>query len=130
MGGCTVRRVRLSGAWCGYEIIQLILLKQKKRPLQGAFFYSMAGLTGLEPATSSVTGWHSNRLSYNPNLFCSEKNREKDSFPCLDGGRNRDRTCDIQLVRLALSQLSYSPIFYGGVDGARTRDFQRDRLAL
>ncbi len=25
------------------------------------------------------------------------------------GGRNRDRTCDIQLVRLALSQLSYSP---------------------
>jgi hypothetical protein len=26
----------------------------------------MAGLTGLEPATSSVTGWHSNRLSYNP----------------------------------------------------------------
>jgi hypothetical protein len=27
----------------------------------------MAGLTGLEPATSSVTGWHSNRLSYNPN---------------------------------------------------------------
>lgn len=29
----------------------------------------MAGLTGLEPATSSVTGWHSNRLSYNP-MFC------------------------------------------------------------
>ena len=26
----------------------------------------LAGLTGLEPATSSVTGWHSNRLSYNP----------------------------------------------------------------
>ena len=46
------------------------------------------------------------------------------------GVRSRDRTYDIQLVRLALSQLSYSPIFYGGVDGARTRDFQRDRLAL
>lgn len=28
----------------------------------------LAGLTGLEPATSSVTGWHSNRLSYNPLL--------------------------------------------------------------
>jgi hypothetical protein len=28
----------------------------------------MAGLTGLEPATSSVTGWHSNQLSYNPKV--------------------------------------------------------------
>ena len=28
--------------------------------------FFLAGLTGLEPATSSVTGWHSNRLSYNP----------------------------------------------------------------
>ena len=25
----------------------------------------MAELTGLEPATSTVTGWHSNQLSYN-----------------------------------------------------------------
>ena len=32
-------------------------------------FFILAGLTGLEPATSSVTGWHSNRLSYNPLLF-------------------------------------------------------------
>ena len=30
--------------------------------------------------------------------------------PCICcGGRRRDRTADIQLVRLALSQLSYSP---------------------
>ncbi len=40
-------------------------------------FFFMAGLTGLEPATSSVTGWHSNQLSYNPNynndkLFLNE----------------------------------------------------------
>ena len=26
----------------------------------------MAGKTGLEPATSTVTGWHSNQLSYFP----------------------------------------------------------------
>ena len=32
-------------------------------------FFVLAGLTGLEPATSSVTGWHSNRLSYNPLCF-------------------------------------------------------------
>lgn len=37
----------------------------KKLP-EGSF---LAGLTGLEPATSSVTGWHSNRLSYNPRVF-------------------------------------------------------------
>ncbi len=44
----------------------------------------MAGLTGLEPATSSVTGWHSNRLSYNPKkLWDDKKNREKGSFPCV-----------------------------------------------
>ncbi len=91
----------------------------------------MAGLTGLEPATSSVTGWHSNQLSYNPKGYCRENNGERVCFyPFYYGGRNRDRTCDIQLVRLALSQLSYSPDIYGGVDGARTRDFQRDRLAL
>jgi hypothetical protein len=29
----------------------------------------MAGQTGLEPATSGVTGQHSNRLSYYPNEF-------------------------------------------------------------
>ncbi len=26
----------------------------------------LAGATGLEPATSTVTGWHSNQLSYAP----------------------------------------------------------------
>ena len=30
---------------------------------------TMAGLTGLEPATSGVTGRHSNQLSYNPLLY-------------------------------------------------------------
>ena len=29
----------------------------------------MAGTTGLEPATSAVTGQRSNQLSYVPNLF-------------------------------------------------------------
>ena len=46
------------------------------------------------------------------------------------GGRRGDRTPDIQLVRLALSQLSYSPGINGGVDGARTRGLRRDRPAL
>ena len=44
--------------------------------------------------------------------------RERISFPFdFFGGRNRDRTCDIQLVRLALSQLSYSPVYMAGSTG-------------
>jgi hypothetical protein len=29
----------------------------------------MAGATGLEPATPSVTGWYSNQLSYAPGIW-------------------------------------------------------------
>ncbi len=34
--------------------------------------FVLAGLTGLEPATSGVTGRHSNRLSYNPLFYCNQ----------------------------------------------------------
>ena len=59
----------------------------------------MADRTGLEPATSAVTGRHSNRLNYrSANVY----------FNCtaLLGGWCRDRTCDPRLVRAMLSQLS------------------------
>ncbi len=56
----------------------------------------LAERTGLEPATSGVTGRHSNQLNYRSVLR---------SF----GGRNRARTCDPRLVRPMLSQLSYPP---------------------
>ena len=34
----------------------------------------MARATGFEPATSTVTGWHSNQLSYAPAISCMRLN--------------------------------------------------------
>ena len=53
----------------------------------------MATRNGLEPSTSSVTGWRANRLHHR----------------AIFGGNNRARTCDPMLVRHVLSQLSYAP---------------------
>ena len=60
----------------------------------------MATPNGLEPSTSSVTGWRANRLHHRAMLY---------------GGNNRARTCDLLLVRQMLSQLSYAPVRAFGV---------------
>jgi hypothetical protein len=60
----------------------------------------MARVTGLEPATSGVTGRHSNRLSYTR------------AFGFLKARLDKPETLD------------------GASDGARTRDLRRDRPAL
>ena len=75
-------------------------------------FFTMAGMTRLELATSCVTGRHSNQLSYIPivTLFTGSRNSLKVATTAPEtGGRRGARTPDILLVRQALSQLSYSP---------------------
>lgn len=94
----------------------------------------MAGPTGFEPATSRLTIWRPNQAERRPRgtLHLEEDRNDKTIYggrsspelsnvvcclfnlicvPKTDGRRNRDRTCDLCLVRAALSQLSYPPDF-------------------
>ena len=41
---------------------------KENHPLKGWFL--LVGLSGLEPPTPTLSGWCSNRLSYNPILNC------------------------------------------------------------
>jgi hypothetical protein len=64
----------------------------------------MAGPTGLEPATSGVTGLRSNQLSYDP-ARCSD-DRTAGHASGESGGRYRTRTDDVLRVKQVLYQLS------------------------
>ena len=72
-------RLALRKTSCAYKFVRLFFFKKE-----------LATWNGLEPSTSSVTGWHSNQLNYQ----------------AANGGSYRARTYDPLLVRQMLSQLS------------------------
>ena len=82
----------------------------------------MVGSSGVEPPTSCLSGMRSNLLSYEPLLFSTTKIDLRSLFQFLmnhvfgfatDGGDEGNRTLDPLLAGQVLSQLSYTPIFYG-----------------
>ncbi len=66
----------------------------------------MAEPTGLEPATSNVTGWRSNQLNYDSALVVISTLKSKIINP---GGHEGTRTPNFLLVREAVYQLTYMP---------------------
>ena len=57
---------------------------------------SFAGWTGLEPATSCVTGRHSNQLNYHSKIFNNNLTTCSSILSGMDGTRTRDLLRDRQ----------------------------------
>jgi hypothetical protein len=72
-----------------------ITMKNTNSKKKSAMDLGLAGTTGLEPATSDVTGRRSNQLNYVPALFVSDQNNIPSpvSYRIADArGANRQRS--------------------------------------
>ena len=81
---------------------------KRPRPLGGA--HKMAGATGLEPATSDVTGRRSNQLNYAPNLWLVSFQRT--FYPGSDGLNNIKPATFPGNTPGRSNQLNYAPKTY------------------
>nr|ADI23447.1 hypothetical protein [uncultured nuHF1 cluster bacterium HF0770_35I22] len=69
---------------------------------------AVVGLGRLELPTSRLSGVCSNQLSYRP--YSREPANRQQILTANHGGAGRDRTDDLKLAKLPLSQLSYGPV--------------------
>ena len=88
-----------------------------KGAVSGALGEKLAEWTGLEPATSGVTGQHSNQLNYHSAL---------DLLTAATLHPYLSNTCSYKNKGAVSGAFGKT----GGVDGTRTRDLRRDRPAF
>ena len=71
----------------------------------------VVGVGGLEPPTLRLSGVRSNHLSYTPPPSDPTSGAKGPAARCAKGagGAGRDRTDNLKLAKLPLSQLSYGP---------------------
>ncbi len=89
-------------SWCGQAAMAHLIPRLSAWPVAGSTSKSLHSRCQSAERQPKQSGETDHTRSQRPNAG-SRKN-------CLDGGARRDRTDDLKLAKLALSQLSYGPV--------------------